>query len=115
MKKSFALLFTIFLLTTVSLLSIYTIEIKAFQNSIETKEYIYTQAKLHLDFAKKFIKNLDFNDDKCNQKIEIENKRYDIYAKFSCINDSVTTVDLYVKDKNSIYSIELHERFLKKL
>lgn len=134
-KKSFALLLTIFLLTTFSLLGIYILEIKTFQSDTQTKQFHQIQAKFHLNFAKDFIENLDLNNESepCIYHISINNKSYKIFAdisyisqKSNCSNSNniefeqkytqgVALIDLYVESKSSIFKIKLHDRFLKKL
>ena len=134
-KKSFALLFTIFLITTFSLLAVYILEIKTFQSDSKTKEFHQIQAKFHFDFTKKLIKNLDLNsqNDICMDTLTINNDHYSIFAHISYINsknncpnskeiefeqkynNGVATIDLYVESKSSIFKVKLHERFLQKL
>ena len=134
-KKSFAILFSIFLITLFSFLSIYILEIKTFQSNTNTQLYIKIQSDFYLKFAKNLIENLDFNTKSttCPNKITIKNTSYNIYANISYISgkkncpyelnkdfnstysNGVAVVDLYITSKNSIFQINLHERFLKKL
>ena len=120
---------------TFSFLSLYILEIKTFRSETQTKQHQQLQADFYLSFAKNFIHNLELNnkDKTCVNTITIENNKFDIYAdisyiskKLDCLNtidsgfdstysNGVSVVDLYVKSRNSIFKIKLHERFLKKL
>ena len=129
------MLLVILLVVTFSFLGINTLRIKTFQSDTQTKQYQKIQANLHLEFAKKFILNLNLNNPKetCINKIKINNDTFKITADISYISTKsdctkatnidlnstyskgVATIDLYVESRSSIFKIKLHERFLKKL
>lgn len=137
-KKSFAILFTILLITAFSFLSIYLLEIKTFHSDIHTKQYLQIQSKFHLDSAKDFINNLNLiqTNKPCVNEIKIANKDFDITANIEYISNKkdclysyfiedlnsdinngngVAIVNLYVSSKSSKFKIRLHQKFLKKL
>lgn len=112
MKSSFALLITIFIVLLFSL-SISQIGLTHTLNSNQqTQEYLYTQAKLHLDFFKSVI--LDAQSIDCQNELVLDNINFNIKAEFQCI-DSHALVDVFVESKTDLFHIRLHERFLKKL
>ncbi len=57
MKKSFALLMTIILMTFFSYLSISIIETSTISSNIDKLKYLHLQANIHMDYIKKYIKS----------------------------------------------------------
>ncbi len=82
-----------------SILSIYILQTKSVQKVNLQNQYLYIQAKNHLNFFEDYIKTLDLKDKK---KIELEDDIFYIYAKIDKKN-----INIFVKSKN--YSIRLYK------
>ena len=107
MKKSYILLFTIILISIFSYLSLFIYETKSLSAKVVQEQYLYLQAKNHIDFFKEYIKSIDLN---TINKLELENNDFQIYADIKK-ESSVFFINIYVKSKN--YNISLHENFTK--
>jgi len=93
MKKSFALLVTIMLVTLFAILSVSIVETHNFATNIDTLKYLHLQANIHLDYIKKYIKThtkaqistFSLNDLRFNAKLNLttENNqsKYHIYIE----------------------------------
>ena len=105
MKKAYTLLLTIVLITIFSILSIFILETKSLRNTNLTNQYLYIQAKNHMNFFKDYIKNEDLKD---ITHLQIEDELFDIFASFDTAQN---LFHLYVKAKN--YDVTLHEKVIK--
>ncbi len=56
-KRAFSLLFTIFLVVLIGLLSHRVVENKIFSSNLNSLKYLHLQANIHMDFVKEYIKN----------------------------------------------------------
>ena len=107
MKKSYILLFTIILISIFSYLSLFIYETKSLSAKVVREQYLYLQAKNHLDFFKEYIKETDLTN---INKLELQNKNFEIYANIK-INKLSYLINIYVKSKDN--NISLHESFTK--
>lgn len=120
MKKSFALLITILLLTIFAYLSTFILETKSLSRNNLTNAYLHTQASFHMDFMKKYINSLDLKNE-CFESLKIEEVMFSIEAFFHyddiCIssNPNKLTTDIYVKSKIKKYQVSLHQQIKKDL
>lgn len=62
MKKSFTLLITILLLVIFSLVSLQILQTKAIKSQNISNQFLYIQAKNHLDFLEEYILSIDLKD-----------------------------------------------------
>ena len=62
MKKAYTLLITIVLISTFSYLGVLILETKALKNQNLSNQYLYIQAKNHLNFFEDFVKDYDLKD-----------------------------------------------------
>jgi hypothetical protein len=107
MKKAYTLLITIILVTLFSYVSILILETKALRNVNLSNQYLYIQAKNHINFFKSYIKDLDLTN---INHLQIEDDLFDIYANI--IHENKTQkINFYVKAKD--YDISLHEEVIK--
>lgn len=97
MKKSFTLLFTILIVTILSLISIKIFETKSVNSTNLTNKYVYIQALNHLIFLEEYINSLEEIDD--INEIIIDNKAFYIKAIFKKIALK-HKISLEVKAKN---------------
>ena len=105
MKKAYTLLLTIVLITTFSVLGIFILETKSLKNTNLTNQYLYIQAKNHLNFFEDFVKDYDLKD---ITHLQIEDELFDIYAT-KLIDSNV--IDIFVKAK--YYDISIHKQITK--
>ncbi|AXX91646.1 hypothetical protein CPU12_04575 [Malaciobacter molluscorum LMG 25693] len=108
MKKAFSLLFTILIVTILSLVSINIFQSRAINNQNTINQYLYIQANNHLNFLQEYInsiKNLKNNDE-----IKIESNRFDIIAKVKK-DEKNTKIIMSVKSKD--YNIRVQRTLIK--
>ncbi|WP_419770357.1 MAG: hypothetical protein ACNI3C_00765 [Candidatus Marinarcus sp.] len=119
MKKSFALLLTLFMISLFSYLALEILFTNTLQSNTQSIYYLQSQAQLHLQFFKNLI--LDIPQLNCTQKLNFPNENFDIKAQFMYLSEdgncttSTARVDIFVQSKSSVFPVTLHERFLKKL
>jgi hypothetical protein len=105
MKKAYTLLITIVLIATFSYLAILILETKALKNENLSNQYLYIQAKNHLNFLEDFIIDYDLEG---VFHLKIDDEIFDIYA----VNlENSNFVDIFVKAKD--YKIALHKQVEK--
>lgn len=104
MKRAYTLLITIVLISTFSYLAVLILETKALKNENLSNQYLYIQAKNHLNFLEDFIK--DYNLEKI-EHLKIDDDKFDIYAVKL---ENSNFVDIFVKAKD--YDIALHKQVL---
>jgi hypothetical protein len=97
MKSSFTLLFTILIVTILSLISIKIFETKSVNSTNLTNKYVYIQALNHLEFLEEYINSLE--DVKNIDEIKIDNKEFYIKAIFKKVALKYK-ISLEVKAKN---------------
>lgn len=107
MKKAYALLVTLVLLTAFSYIGVLILETKSLKNKNISNQYLYIQGKNHLNFFKEYIKNLDLKE---IIHLQIEDELFDIYANIENKN-KIYISNIYVKAKD--YDISFHEEFIK--
>jgi len=107
MKKAYALLVTLVLLTAFSYIGVLILETKSLKNKNISNQYLYIQGKNHLNFFKEYIKNLDLKE---ITHLQIEDELFDIYANIENKN-KIYISNIYVKAKD--YDISFHEEFIK--
>lgn len=107
MKKSYILLFSVILITIFSYLSIFIYETKSLSAKVIEEQYLYLQAKNHINFFKQYIEKTDLKD---INKLELENTNFDIYANIKK-QDNLFLINIYIKSKT--FDISLHESFTK--
>lgn len=105
MRKAYTLFITIILITSFSFLTIFIMETKALKNENLSNQYLYIQAKNHMNFFKEYIKNEDLKD---ITHLQIEDELFDIFAS---LDKTQNVFHLYVKAKN--YNITLYEKVIK--
>lgn len=103
-KKSYILILALISLSVFSYVFLNIIKNTNLQNSNNTRYILYTQARLHLNFLEKYIRNTNLENIK---NIKIENDSYDIRANIENEN-----IHLFVKHKN--YRISLYKKILLK-
>lgn len=134
-KKSFSLLITLFIITLFSALSIFIVELSNISSNIDTKNLLFTQAKLHMNSTVNTLSQIDIYDEtkECIDRLNVSDDFFDIELHFSYITkrsdcteilsndfDSNTTkgmaiIDIYVSPKENRFGINLHKRVVKKL
>lgn len=107
MKKAFTLLFTLVLVTLISILSIYFFEIKSINSTNTINQYIYLQANNHMDFLEEYIKSKKSLKD--INEIEIEDRGFEIKAVIKK-EQTKNIVELFVYSKN--YNIKLYKELI---
>jgi hypothetical protein len=90
MKKSFALVLTIILVATFSYLITFIYETKALSAKNTQNQYLYIQAKNHMEFLKEYVNSID-----------IENTNHLI------IDDNSFLIEANMEKKDSNYKLEL--------
>ncbi|MDN5089297.1 hypothetical protein [Aliarcobacter butzleri] len=105
MKRAYTLLITIVLISTFSYLGVLILETKALKNHNLSNQYLYIQAKNHLNFFEDFVKNYDLKD---ITHLQIEDELFDIYAT-KLIDSNI--VDIFVKAKD--FDISIHKQITK--
>ena len=103
MKKSFSLLILIFLLSIFSYLTITILQTKSIRDENLKKQYLYIQAKNHMDFFKKYLQTKNLIN---IQKIKLEDDVFNIYADIK-----ENKIDIFVKAK--VHNISIHESLIK--
>lgn len=101
------LLITILFLSIFSYISILILQTKAISNKNLENQYLYIQAKNHIDFLKNYLNSIELKD---IQKIEIKDNIFKIYAKIDT-QEEHHIIDMFVKAKN--YDISIYERVVK--
>lgn len=103
MKKSFALITTLFLLVVFSYLSINIIQNKNYSNQIDKIKYLTIQASIHMRYIKQNISsNINLNDDRFILNIIVQK------------NETNTTYHIYLKTKNELDAhISIYEKVIK--
>lgn len=134
-KKSFSLLITLFIITLFSSLSIFIVELSNISSNIDSKNLLFTQAKLHMNSTVNTLSQIDIYDEtkECIDRLNVSDDFFDIELHFSYITkrsdcteilsndfDSNTTkgmaiIDIYVSPKENRFGINLHKRVVKKL
>lgn len=91
-KRSFALFITIILVVLMSYFSYSIVQSNIFSSNLNKLKYLHLQAKIHLDFIKKYIIS--------HRSVQIEN---------FTLNDKRFGVDIVSKDENSttVYYISI--------
>lgn len=107
MKRAFVLLFTLVLVTLISILSIYFFEVKSINSTNTVNQYIYIQANNHMDFLTSYIKNKKSLED--IDEIKIEDSNFDIFAKRKN-EETKSIIELFVYSKN--YNIKLYKKLV---
>lgn len=105
MKKAYTLLITIILVTLFSYIGILILETKALRNENLSNQYLYIQAKNHLNFFEDFVTDYDLKD---ITHLQIEDELFDIYAT-KLIDSNV--IDIFVKAKD--FDISIHKQITK--
>ena len=105
MKKAYTLLITIILVTLFSYIGILILETKALRNENLSNQYLYIQAKNHLNFFEDFVTDYDLKD---ITHLQIEDELFDIYAT-KLIDSNI--VDIFVKAKD--FDISIHKQITK--
>lgn len=101
------LLITILFLSIFSYISILILQTKAISNRNIENQYLYIQAKNHIDFLKNYLNSIELKD---IDKIEIKDNIFKIYAKIET-QEEHHIIDMFVKAKN--YDISIYERVIK--
>ena len=111
MRKAYALIVTLVVVSILSYSTLYIFELKTISHSSTKNAYLQTQAQLHLDFFSAYIKQLNL-EKQCYKDLKLENKDYNIYAKFNydCNSYQGTTVDVFVKYSDTQSRISLHNQ-----
>ncbi|MFA7083928.1 MAG: hypothetical protein WC141_05270, partial [Arcobacteraceae bacterium] len=102
MKRSFALLLTIFLVALFSLLLIQLYFTQNLTSNEQSKEYWHAQSLFHLKFFKSLI--LDSKNQKCTDSLTLEMPSFKLYAHIDCAKEPAV-VDAFVKVKDDSFSI----------
>jgi len=107
MKKSYSLLITTILITLFAYLSIQILQTKSLRSKNLENQYLYIQAKNHMNFFKELISSKDLT---AINRLKIEDETFDIYANIKEEN-SKKKIDIFVKAKN--YNISIYENLIK--
>lgn len=91
MKKAYTLFLTIILLSTFSYVSLQILQTKAIKSENIKNQFLYIQAKNHLNFLEEYLKSLDLKD---IESLEIYDDFFEIKAIKSKDNKNM---NLYVK------------------
>ncbi|MGE0051060.1 MAG: hypothetical protein AB7S49_05985 [Arcobacter sp.] len=107
MKKAYTLLITITLVTLFTYLASVILETKSLRSQNLANQYLYLQAKNHMNFFKDYMNTLDLKE---INHLQIEDDLFDIYANIE-FKENFYISNLYVKAKD--YDISLHEKVVK--
>lgn len=80
MKKSFTLIITIFLFSIFAYLCVEILNTKAIRSENLKNQFLYIQAKNHLNFLESYLKNIDLKD---INSLKIEDDFFNIKAQKS--------------------------------
>lgn len=113
MKKAYALLITIFLLTLFMSNLVFIFQNKNIKTYNTQNNYLHTQAKIHLDFLQNYVKNLNLKT-KCIKNIKVRNDFFMIEAFFNynCTKYTQVRIDLFVSYKNNNRKVSLHKEII---
>lgn len=113
MKKSYALIITILLVSFFTYNMLFIFQNKAISTHNNQNNYLYTQALLHLDFLSTYVKKLNL-ENTCYENIKIKNDKFllNIILNYDCTNYKEAEVHLFAVSKK--YNISLHKFFLLK-
>lgn len=98
MKKAYALILTIIIISIFMYNINFIFQTKALASNNNYKHALYTQAKIHLDFLDTYIKSLNYEKN-CYKHIKIKDKDFHINAEFDydCKNYEKITIHLFVR------------------
>ena len=108
MKTSFVLLITLMFLLIFSFLLVLIMQTKSLNSNNITNQYIYIQAKNHLEFLESYINSIP-NLNSIN-KIELKNDKFRVFAKIEKQNNKYL-INIFVSSK--IKDIRLHKKIIK--
>lgn len=109
-KKAYTLLITIVLISLFSYLIISTMQTKSFANKNIQNQYLYIQAKNHMDFFRNHINSMNTDKLKSMNKLELKDDLFKIEANIKDINSNLQ-IDIFVKSIS--FDIRLHERVIR--
>ena len=103
MKKAYTLLITIVLISTFSYSGVSILETKALKNQNLSNQYLYIQAKNHLNFFEDFVTDYDLKD---ITHLQIEDELFHIYAT-KLIDSNV----IFVRARD--FDVSIHKQIIK--
>ena len=109
-KKAYTLLITIVLISLFSYLIISTMQTKSFANKNIQNQYLYIQAKNHMDFFKDYINSISTEQLRNINKLELKDNYFEIEANIVNTNPNLQ-IDIFVKSIS--FDIRLHERVIR--
>lgn len=109
-KKAYTLLITIVLISLFSYLIISTMQTKSFANKNIQNQYLYIQAKNHMDFFKNHINSMSTEQLKSMNKLELKDDFFEIEANINNTNSKLQ-IDIFVKSIS--FDIRLHQRVIR--
>ncbi|MEA3513780.1 MAG: hypothetical protein U9R37_09285 [Campylobacterota bacterium] len=98
LKKSFALISTIFLVVLFSFFSLSILENDVFSSNLNKLKYLHIQANIHMNFVKEFVKNNN-NIDIDSFMLDDERFNLNIYNE---INTTIYHISISTKDETPI-------------
>lgn len=110
-KKAYTLLITILLISLFSYLIISTMQTKSFANKNIQNQYLYIQAKNHMNFFRSHINSMSTEQLKSMNKLELKDDSFKIEANISSDTNSNLQIDIFVKSIS--FDIRLHERVIR--
>lgn len=90
-----------------SYIGILILQTKSIKSKNLQNQYLYIQAKNHMDFFEDYVENLDLT---TINKIEIQDNTFNIYANILFENNQYK-IDMYVKAKD--YNISIYKNVVK--
>lgn len=109
MKKSYTLLITIVVITLFSYLALSIAQTKSFSNKNIENQYLYIQAKNHLNFTKQYIDSLENTELETINNLKIDDERFDIEVLIK--KDEVFNIEIFVQAKD--FDIRLYEKIIR--
>ncbi len=97
MRKSFALFITIILVTLFAILSISIIETKNISSNIDKLKYLHLQAKIHMQYIKKYIDTHSQNE---IESFVLDDNRFNAII-ISELDENLTIYNVTVEAKNT--------------
>lgn len=98
MKKGFGILIAIFSVLAFGVLSLYIMQSIALSSQLNINKYKYIQSSLHLEFAKEYIKSLNF-DSIDFEKLDLSDDKYDIEIDIKS-EETKKTAHIFVSPKD---------------
>lgn len=110
MKKSYTLLITIVLVSLFSYLALSIAQTKSFANKNIENQYLYIQAKNHLNFVVEYLNSIDINELENIENLKIDDEKFNIESFIKKV-DNTFEIEIFIQSKE--FDIRLYEKIIK--